>query len=126
MEYSLLELMSSGWGGNREVVPLPWRVTRIPCVTVMSHISRFTSFFPAAVSMSLSDKENLKRPSSLKIWVHSGNFQDSGGSSPWPPRAANSPPEVSALSGSSISWLGHQTLDVEVLAQVLSLFGYCW
>ena len=37
----------------------------------------------------------------------------------------NSPSEVSDLSRSSISFFSHKALDIEVLAQVLSLFGYC-
>ena len=67
---------------------------------------------PAAVSMSLSDKEILKRTSSLKFWAHSGDFQGSGSS-----RAGQYP-----LSGSSISFLGSRLWMLRFLAQVLYLF----
>lgn len=58
------------------MVPLPSRLASVSYVAVMSYFSCFASFSPPAdVSMFLSDKENLKRSSSLKIWAHSGNFK---------------------------------------------------
>lgn len=96
------------------MVPLSLGIPPIPCVAVESHVPCFAPFSPKAISLSRSDKENLKRASVMKIWQHSENFQGPGISALRLPRARDSPPEVSALSRPPVSFLGHLALNFGV------------
>ena len=129
MKYYCPELTSSGWGS-----PIPiGNISLCSChahflakVSHLAHASCSPSTTPFILQQPFilfSHLKEMYKSSSLRIWVHSETAWVLASSAPWIPRAGEAignSPQRSLLPSLAIGFW------VQVLAQLLYSFGYCW